>query len=170
MGVFFQFDDVDAFTTVTQGAPGQRVFFLYARQGNVSVAVKCEKQQVAAIADFLRKAMTDLEPSAEPPRSLSFETPPPFEAAFVLGPIALGYDRENDRLLVQLEEVITVDEDGEPDEEAFDDRGQVRVLLQRNQALAFCAHTESVVSAGRAPCAFCGRPMEPNGHPCPTMN
>ncbi len=170
MGVFFQFDDVDTFATVAQGAPGQRVFFLYARQGNISVAVKCEKQQAAAIADFLRKAMADLEPSTELPRSLSFETPQSFEPSFVLGPIALGYDRENDRLLVQLEEIIAVDEDGEPDEEAFDDRGQVRVLLQRDQALAFCTHTDSVVSAGRAPCTFCGRPMEPNGHPCPTMN
>ena len=30
----------------------------------------------------------------------------PGEQAFVLGPIGLGYDRGNDRLLVQLEELV----------------------------------------------------------------
>ena len=38
----------------------------------------------------------------------------------MLGPIGLGYDRGNDRLLVQLEELIQSDED-ELAEEADDD-------------------------------------------------
>ena len=39
----------------------------------------------------------------------------PIEASFVLGPIGLGYDRATDRLLVQLEEVGALDEEGELD-------------------------------------------------------
>ena len=31
MGVFFEFDDVDAFTVGTEGRPGERVFYLQAR-------------------------------------------------------------------------------------------------------------------------------------------
>lgn len=172
MGVFFQFDDVDAFTTAARGEPGQRVFYLQVRQGDTCVTVKCEKQQAAAIADYLRKTMNDLPPPTSKPLPTSLELldPGPVDTSFVLGPIGLGYDRENDRLLVQLEEIIPVDENGEPDEEALDDRGKVRLLLERGQALAFCEHTEALVAAGRPPCTFCGRPMDPDGHPCPKMN
>ena len=37
--------------------------------------------------------------------------------AFVLGPIGLGYDRVNDRLLVQLEELVEADVDDDDDDE-----------------------------------------------------
>ena len=170
MGVFFQFDDVDAFTTTARGEPGRRVFYLQVRQGDTRVTVKCEKQQAAAIADYLRKTMNDLPPPTSKPLPTMLELIEPVDPSFVLGPIGLGYDRENDRLLVQLEEIIPVDENGQPDEEALDDRGKVRLLLERGQALAFCEHTEALVAAGRPPCTFCGRPMDPGGHPCPKMN
>ena len=170
MGVFFQFDDVDAFTTAARGRPGERVFYLQVRQGDTRVTVKCEKQQAAAIAEYLRKVMSDLPTPADKPLPTTFELREPVETTFVLGPIGLGYDRENDRLLVQLEEIIAFDENGEPDEDELEDRGHVRLLLERGQALAFCEHTEMVVAAGRPSCMFCKRPMDPDGHPCPTMN
>jgi len=170
MGVFFQLDDVDAFTTAAVGRPGQRIFYLQVRQGEIRVTVKCEKQQAAAIAEYLRKVMNDLPAPEAKPLPNMFELVEPIDAAFVLGAIGLGYDRDTDRLLVQLEEVVPTDENGEPDAEALEDRGHVRLLLQRGQALAFCEHTESIVAAGRPPCRFCGRPLDPDGHPCPKMN
>ena len=54
MGVFFEFDDVDAFTVGTVGRPGERTFFLQARGNGQRVTLKCEKQQAAAIAQYLR--------------------------------------------------------------------------------------------------------------------
>ena len=170
MGVFFQLDEVDAFTAAAIGQPGSRVFYLQVRQGEIRITVKCEKQQVSAIAEYLRKVMNDLPSPNVKPLPTTFELHEPVEAAFVLGAIGLGYDRESDRLLIQLEEVVVVDENGEPDPEALEDRGHVRLLLQRGQALAFCEHTESVVAAGRASCVFCGQPLDPDGHPCPKMN
>lgn len=170
MGVFFQLDDVDAFTTAAVGQPGQRVFYLHIRQDEIRVTVKCEKQQAAAIVEYLRKVMNDLPSPSTKPLPTSVELDEPVDAAFVLGAIGLGYDRESDRLLVQLEEVVVVDENGEPDPEALEDRGHIRLLLQRGQALAFCEHTESVVAAGRPPCKFCGRPLDRDGHACPKMN
>jgi uncharacterized repeat protein (TIGR03847 family) len=170
MGVFYQLDDVDAFTTAAVGRPGQRVFYLQVRQGDIRVTVKCEKQQALAIAEYLRKVMNDLPSPSTKPLPSTFELEEPVEPAFVLGAIGLGYDRDTDRLLVQLEEVVVVDENGEPDAEALEERGHVRLLLQRGQALAFCEHTETVVAAGRPPCMFCGHPLDPDGHPCPKMN
>ena len=42
-GAYFEFEDVDTFTTGALGKPGARTFFLQARQGRTRVAVKCEK-------------------------------------------------------------------------------------------------------------------------------
>lgn len=170
MGAFYEFDEVDAFTVGTIGRPGERAFFLQARRGTQRVTVKCEKQQAAAIADYLRTVLVDLPAPDDRPIDAAMELVTPADAEFVLGPVGLGYDRANDRVLVQLEEVVPVDEDGEPDQEALEDRGHLRVFLTRSQALAFCEHTEAVVAAGRPPCRWCGGPIDPDGHPCPRMN
>jgi uncharacterized repeat protein (TIGR03847 family) len=84
--------------------------------------------------------------------------------------VGLGYDRGSDRVLVQLEEVMELDEEGEPVDEDDDDRSQLRVFLTRAQAAAFCEHTDSVVAAGRPACRWCTQPMNPEGHRCPRMN
>ena len=104
VSVFYEFDEVDTFTAAAIGEPGSRVFYLHARAGQQRVTVKCEKQQVTAIAQYLRRVLSDLPPPED--RPLPFELRDPGEQSFVLGPIGLGYDRGNDRLLVQLEELI----------------------------------------------------------------
>jgi hypothetical protein len=67
--------------------------------------VKCEKQQVGAIVQYLRKVLHDLPPAEDKALPGSLELVEPVEQAFVLGPIGLGYDRQADRLVVQLEEM-----------------------------------------------------------------
>ena len=66
----------------------------------------------------------------------------------MLGPIGLGYDRTSDKLVVQLEELVPVDDDGEP---ITTEQGHVRLYVTRSQANAFCDHAEqSSPPAGRA--------------------
>jgi uncharacterized repeat protein (TIGR03847 family) len=168
MGVFFEFDDVDAFTVGTQGRPGERTFYLQARGDGRRVTLKCEKQQAAAILQYLRRVLSDLPPPQDKPMPSALELVEPIEASFVLGPVGLGYDRSMDRVLIQLEEVGEVDEEGEliPDE----NRGHVRLYVNRGQAVAFCEQAESVIEAGRPACRWCGFPIDPDGHPCPRMN
>jgi uncharacterized repeat protein (TIGR03847 family) len=169
MSVYYDFDEVDAFTVGALGQPGSRVFFLQARRGTTWVTVKCEKQQASAIADYLRRVLNDLPDPTEKPVPAAMELAAPVDTAFVLGPVGLGYDRATDRVLVQLEEVIELDEEGEAvDEDA--DRGHLRVFLTRSQAAAFCEHTNAVVSAGRPACRWCTQPINPEGHACPRMN
>ena len=60
MGDHHDFDEVDTFTLGTVGRPGSRTFFVQARRGDRSVTVKCEKQQAAAIAEYLRRVLSDL--------------------------------------------------------------------------------------------------------------
>ena len=170
MGVFYEFDEVDAFTVGTLGEPGSRTFFLQARRGATRVSVKCEKQQASAIAEYLAKVLDDLPAVSDRPLAAAMELADPVEAAFVLGPVGLGYDRPNDRVLIQLEEIVPTDEEGEPDAEALEDRGHLRLFITRSQARGFCDHASEVVSRGRPACVFCGRPKDPDGHFCPRMN
>ncbi|MFV0307436.1 MAG: DUF3090 family protein [Desertimonas sp.] len=175
MTVFYEFDEVDSFAAVTVGQPGARVFYLQARRGADRVTVRCEKQQVGAIAQYLRRVLSDLPPPDSRPLP---DTVDPRGAdrseAFVLGPIGLGYDRSNDRLLVQLDELIPSDlaDENETahDPDAALDRSRVRLYVTREQAALFCEHADHLVAAGRPSCSWCGLPIDPGGHRCPRMN
>jgi uncharacterized repeat protein (TIGR03847 family) len=166
-----EFDHVDAFTTDAIGPPGQRTFFIQARATGQQVTVRCEKQQVAALAQYLRGLLKDLPPAADLPVAAAMDLADPGEPAFVLGSIGLGYDRDADRFVVQLEELVP-GEDEDDDEGPAEpiDRGRLRALLSRGQVEAFCEQADLVVAAGRPTCLFCGGPMDPDGHACPRMN
>ena len=168
MSVFFEFDEVDSFTTGTVGEPGNRTFYMQVRADGTRVTVKCEKQQTAAIVQYLRKVLSDLPPAEDRPMPGALELAGPVEESFVLGPIGLGYDRATDKVLIQLEEIGDVDEDGEPVED--DDRGHIRLYISRGQATAFCDHADRIVEAGRPECQWCNHPIDPDGHACPRMN
>lgn len=187
MTVFYEFDEVDEFTAAAIGPPGSRVFFLTARSEGQRVTVRCEKLQVKAISTWLRNVLKDLPPSENRPMLGPADAIRAPEHVFVLGPIGLGYDRVNDRLLVQFEELLEADtqaagDDDEPGETgetgapaAVDsgpasDRGHIRFYVTRGQADAFCEHADRVVAAGRPPCQWCGGPIDPEGHACPRMN
>lgn len=168
MSVFYEFDDVDGFTVGTIGRPGERVFYVLVRCGAERVSVRCEKQQVAAIAQYLQRALVDLPPPEDRPLPAAMEADPlHYDELFVLGPVGLGYDRSNDRILIQFEEIAIVDAEGEPIE---DDRGHLRVFVTRGQAESFAARTNDVVESGRPQCQWCAGPIDPDGHDCPRMN
>ena len=193
MTVFYEFDEVDSFTAVTVGRPGARTFYLQVRRGHDRVTVRCEKQQVGAIAQYLRRVLSDLPPPDSRPLPDTVDgTMTDGQEAFVLGPIGLGYDRSNDRLLVQLDELIPSDlapdddddDDGDEDDDettevgerggfpGFDDadRGRVRLYVTRAQAAVFCEHADHLVASGRPSCTWCNLPIDPDGHACPRMN
>jgi uncharacterized repeat protein (TIGR03847 family) len=176
VSVFYEFDEVDSFSAAAIGEPGSRVFYLHARAGTQRVTVKCEKQQVTAISQYLRRVLSDLPPPENRPLPGAVELGEQSDLAdqaFVLGPIGLGYDRGNDRVLVQLEELLDADADADEEEEDVEppqDRGHIRLYVTRSQAAAFCDHADEVVAAGRPMCMWCGFPIDPDGHPCPRMN
>ena len=165
MTMFIEFDDVDEFSASAVGEPGSRVFYINARSAGRRVTVRCEKQQVKAIATYLRHVLSDLPPPEHRPMIAGASAPS--EAAFILGPIGLGYDRSSDRLVVQLEEIAVLDEEG--DAIAGHD-GHVRLYVTRGQAAAFCEHADRVIAAGRPDCRWCSLPIDPDGHACPRMN
>jgi uncharacterized repeat protein (TIGR03847 family) len=171
MSMFIEFDDVDEFSASAVGEPGSRVFYINARSAGRRVTVRCEKQQVKAIVTYLRHVLSDLPPPEHRPMITGASAGAPSETAFILGPIGLGYDRRNDRLLVQLEELVLDDaDDDEGGESGAPDRGHIRFYVTRSQADAFCEHADRIVAAGRPSCMWCGNPIDPDGHACARMN
>jgi uncharacterized repeat protein (TIGR03847 family) len=171
VGAAFDLGDIDAFTTVAVGRPGQRVFHLQARRGDVVVSLRCEKQQVAALAAYLARMLADLPTPDDQPGADARAVHEPLIAQWPVGPISVAYDDAADRVVVLLEELLPSDGgEDELDPLVEAERGSLRVRLTRGQALAFAAHARAVVEAGRPLCRFCGRPIDPDGHPCPRMN
>jgi uncharacterized repeat protein (TIGR03847 family) len=160
----FELPDPQVFTAGTVGPPGQRVFYLQARDGDLVITVRCEKQQVAALADYFEGLLDDLEPAPFGPTTADLSLTEPVEELWTVGPIGVAYDEPDDRIVVVLEELI--DEEEPPD----DDGDSVKVRLSRTQVSEFVQVTRELVAAGRPPCRFCGLPVDPAGHPCPRMN
>ncbi len=157
----FDLPSPDAFTTGTVGPAGQRVFYLQARDGELVVTVRCEKQQVAALADYLDGLLEDLEPTPYGVATSDLDLTEPVQELWTVGPIGVAYDEPSDRIVVVLEELV---------EEDADEGASVKVRLNRAQVSAFVRHSRDLVSAGRPPCRFCGLPLDAEGHACPRMN
>ena len=151
----------DVFTAGTVGDPGQRVFYFQARDGDTLVTLRCEKQQVAALAEYFDGLLNDLEPTPYGIAAGDLRLTEPFEEGWTVGPIGVAYDEPDDRIVVVLEELM---------EEEDDEGASVKVRLTRAQVSAFVGHARALVAAGRPPCRFCGLPLDPDGHMCPRMN
>jgi uncharacterized repeat protein (TIGR03847 family) len=150
----------EVFTAGTVGPPGQRVFYFQARDGGLVVTLRCEKQQVAALAEYFDGLLDDLEPTPYGVAVGDLELAEPFEEGWTVGPIGVAYDEPDDRIVVVLEELVEEAEEG----------ASVKVRLTRAQVSAFVGRARAIVAAGRPPCRFCGLPLDPDGHMCPRMN
>ncbi len=181
------FDPPDRFVAGTIGEPGDRTFFLQAREGGRVVSVALEKVQVAVLAERLGALLDELDlrgiveaSETEPPIADAGEGPPegvvldePLNEAFRAGSLTLGWDGGAERVLVEARaqdedgEAIDPDEDDDEDEEGPD---LLRVRMTAAAARSFVARAAHVVAAGRPPCPLCGAPLDPLGHICPRRN
>ena len=179
----FLFDTPDRFAAGTVGEPGNRTFFLQARDGTRITSVALEKVQVAVLAQRLTELLDELErrgiEGADADQPLDSSVPvldEPINEAFRVGTLSMGWDTQDDLVLVEARELIAVEEDEEEvEEEAFDDEDEdgpdfLRVRLTALAARTFVAQALRLVSAGRPPCPLCGQPLDPQGHLCPRRN
>lgn len=175
MSATFDFTDPDLVTAGAIGPPGQRVFYLQGRQHGEVVSLRLEKQQVAALCDYLAGILADLAVVTDPlPTDLDLVEP--VLAEWVVGALAVAYEEVDDRIVLVAEELVTDEPDDDldapfttPDTPA-DEPSTARFRLSRAQVLALVRHAAATVNAGRDVCAICGRPMDPAGHLCPRNN
>lgn len=161
----FELREPTHFTAGAIGEPGARVFYLQAAEGAEVVSLRLEKQQVAALSDYLRGILSDLPVPLDAERPPGLELIQPVVAEWIVGTMSVAYDQVEDRVVLQADELVDPE-----DEAAVEDAGQARFQLTRAQVHAFCDHADALVAAGRPPCPICGRPLEPEGHICPRSN
>ncbi len=167
----YDFPTPDVFTAGTVGPPGQRVFYLQVRERSVLLTLKIEKEQVAALADYLADLLAKLPAAAAPeaaPADVALEEP--IVPAWAVRSLAVGYDKNRDRIVIVAQE-RREEEDEEEAEQSEEAKGaSARVVVNRQQADAFVERARKLVEAGRPPCPICGGPMNPEGHVCPRRN
>ena len=98
MGESFDFPRADVFWPGADGPPGQRVFFLAGGDEGGLVYLRCEKQQVAALGEYLLALLDDLSPGVEPADALGAVTPLPY--AWDVGSIGVKYDEPKLRTVI----------------------------------------------------------------------
>ncbi len=175
MSASFEFTEPDLFTAGTVGPPGQRVFFLQARQFGAVVSFKCEKQQVAALADYLAGLLSDLPDPPPPPADAAdaLALQEPAIAEWVVGALGVAYNHTAGTFIIEAEELLIVEDDDIDEDTAAElaaAAGKVRFTLTRGQVAAFVPHAQALVASGRPPCFLCGLPLDPAGHVCPRNN
>jgi uncharacterized repeat protein (TIGR03847 family) len=162
----FEFDQPDRVTVGTVGEPGQRVFFVQAREGAQIVTLKVEKEHVRQLADHFAVLLEDLLAADAIPTDLDLEAP--IEQDWIVGTIKVApYDEANDRVHVLFEEF---DPNRQESAEEAGPGAHARIALSREQVSAFVTRAQALLSAGRPPCPLCGNPMDPSGHACPRSN
>ena len=158
----FELRDPDFFTAGAVGLPGQRIFYLQARESGVLVTLKVEKEQVGALAEYVGRLLAQLPAVEGDPRG-DLALREPIDPAWDVGSLGVAYDEAADRILI-------VAEERQEEEGASGDAASARFHLSRAQAGAFVGHAHEVVKAGRPACLICGRPKDPDGHVCPRSN
>ena len=136
------------------GEVGERLFLLQAREGRRLIILKCEKVQLAALAQWLSQVLSELGRPAHLPEDLSLEAE--YEIDFVVGDVTVAIDAERAVIDVTME---SVDEDS-----------GLTLSLTKEWAGALAIAITRLVEAGRAPCPLCGGPLDQRGHDCPRTN
>lgn len=182
--VVHNFDPPERFVAGTVGPPGQRTFFIQARSGTRLTSIALEKQQVAVLAERIDGLLDEVLRSGEAESTVPAVTPIVLEDAgpleqpiveeFRAGTMTLSWDAADERIVVEVFP-FTEESVAEPDqpEDEINEPEPEEVLIVRlpaGLARAFSKRAQTVVAAGRAPCPFCGGPIDPAGHLCPRAN
>ena len=185
----FLYDPPDRFIAGTVGLPGRRTFYLQASASGRTTSVALEKAQVEALAEridelldeVVRRSGGNAPVPAVAPAELDDTEPleTPVEEEFRVGTMALAWDSDGERMVVEAQAVVELEADSDEDladaEERLlqdDENGppMLRVRLEGTMARAFAKRALEVVNAGRPPCPLCSLPLDPEGHVCPRQN
>jgi len=182
-----RYDAPDRFVAGTVGQPGERTFFLQAREGNRMTSVACEKQQVSVLAEHLDRVLDEvLRRSAggadvPPASSKASDTDPldaPITEEFRVGTMTIAWDPSIDRIVIELFSNVDVEVEStqEPPAATVEESDEVEadevfvVKITASYARDFVARAQALVAAGRPSCPFCLQPIDPQGHICPRAN
>jgi uncharacterized repeat protein (TIGR03847 family) len=161
---------VSHITTDAIGQPGKRVFYIQGWQDERTVTLIVEKAQIQTLAIGLEQFLAEISekfpdlPEASPEYSEAMmHVNPPVDPIFRIGEMGLGYDAENDLVVLVARELIA-------EEQQAEEAGVVRFWCTRSQLRGMVRWGLEVANRGRPICPQCGEPMDPEGHFCPKRN
>lgn len=155
-GQQLELNPVDFITVGTIGPKGQRIFHLQGGQGNQLVSLIIEKEQAWALSEAIHELLDDLDkryPGAEATGSVDLnqvdmDLREPIEPVFRVAQMGLGYDEDQDMIILVAQEAVLVDE--ETTDPSMVEPGVVRMWCNRDQMRLLSEHTMEVVKSGRA--------------------
>lgn len=151
------------------GLPGKRVFYLQANTEQETVTLIAEKFQVQSLAVGSEQFLAEIaerfpdlpEASSDYDENL-MAIQPPVDPLFRIADIGLGYNAEEDKVILVIHELLPEEVEEEP--------GVVRIWCTRSQLRALGHWGIEVANRGRPICPQCGQPEEPEGHFCVKKN
>ncbi|MCJ7700543.1 MAG: DUF3090 domain-containing protein [Anaerolineales bacterium] len=164
-----ELNPINRITMDAIGPPGKRVFYLQAATDEETVTLVAEKFQVQSLAVGVEQFLAEIAerfpdlPDASPDYDDNRMTiQPPVDPLFRLADIGLGYNAEEDKVILIVHELLP--------EGTEDDPGIVRLWCTRSQLRALGHWGIEVTQRGRPICPQCGQPEEPEGHFCVKKN
>jgi len=130
------------------------------------VTLKCEKEQVSALAEYLSGLIAKLPTGAvegERARAPCWSRSSPLGGR---GRSAWATTRPSGASSSS-PRAGRGREEGDP---PAPEPATARFAITRAQATAFVERARTLVKAGRATCSMCGEPKDPAGHVCPRAN
>ena len=168
--ITYEVKPAEHMTTGAIGPPGKRVFYIQGRSVDQSITLIVEKQQIQSLAIGLEQFLSELRerhpdlPIADLEYSESdMALQEPLDPLFRVGHMGLGYDEEEDLLVLVAREIQPPDAD--PEEAAV-----VRFWCSRSQLRKMCQLGLKIAERGRPICGNCGQPIDSEGHFCPKRN
>ncbi len=164
-----ELNPVKRITADAIGPPGKRVFYLQANTDEETVTMIAEKFQVQSLSLGVEQFLAEITerfpdlPQASSAYDEAFmKIQPPVDPIFRLADIGLGYNSEEDMVILVVHELLPEGADEEP--------GIVRLWCTRSQLRALGHLGVEVATQGRPICPQCGQPEEPEGHFCVKKN
>lgn len=172
------FDRVDGFVAGTIGVPGNRTFYLSIQAGTQTLNLKAEKQQVAALADYLERVV-DAVGVGGTAANAPHAAPQSFD--WTVGALSVAVAERSGEIIVTIEELVLPGFDADltgPEipggvaEAGTDEHAPaaVQFSLTPPQARAFAQAANALTADGRPMCELCYLPIDPSGHDCPRLN
>ena len=169
-GEVYDLNPVTHITADALGEPGERTFYLQARQDQQLITLLCEKQQIAALSlgiEQLLEQIAQKDPSlvgrADQVLDIDMSLEEPLEPVFRVGQMGLGYDEDHNLLVLVAQELL-------PEGEDTANVSSARFWGTPAQMRTLARHAAQAVAAGRPICPLCGAPMDAEGHFCPRRN
>lgn len=157
-------------TTDAIGQPGKRVFYIQGWQEERTITLIVEKVQIQSLSigldQFLaeiREKYPGLADDTDEYEEEKMRIHPPVDPLFRVGEVGLGYDAENDLVVLVTRELL-------PEGQEAEEANVVRFWCTRSQIRAMCNWGMEIAGRGRPNCPQCGQPMDPEGHFCPKKN